>query len=70
MNILKVITYLSIITSSTILAMTGITIIKKINTLEDFKNNTEKNVRKATDKISIAADKITKVTDRIFKGSE
>lgn len=70
MNILKIITYLSVITSSTILAMTGITIMKKVNMLEDFKEETEKNVKKATDKISTAADKITKVTDRIFKGSD
>lgn len=70
MNILRVIAYFSIITSSTILAMTGITVIKKLKLIDDFKEKTENNIKGATDKISTAADKITKVTDRVFKGSD
>ena len=40
MNILRVMAYFSIITSSTILAMTGITVIKKLKLIDDFKEKT------------------------------
>ena len=70
MNILKAITYISIITVTTTWTIAGIKLIKKLELIDDFKNKTEKNIKGATDKISTAADKITKVTDRVFKGSD
>jgi len=70
MNILKAITYISIITVTTTWTIAGIKLIKKLELIDDFKNKTEKNIKDATDKISNTADKITHITNRIFKGSE
>ena len=70
MNILKGITYVSIVAVSTTWTVVGILLIKKSHLLNEFKEEADKNIKGATDKISMVADRINKITDRIFKGSE
>ena len=66
MSILKAFSYISIIVVSTTWTIAGITIIKKLSLINEFKDETEKNIKNATEKISNTADKITKISNRIF----
>ena len=68
MGILKIITYISIVTVSTTWTIAGIKVIKKISLIDEFKDEIQNNVKGATDKLSNAADNVTSVTNRIFKG--
>lgn len=70
MKILQTITYISLIAFSTTWTIFGIKVINKLKSVDDFKNKTEKNIKNATDKISTASDKIIKITNNIFKGSD
>lgn len=66
MNVLKVLTYVGVITVSVTWTVAGILIIKKLPLIDEIK----KDVKGTTEEMSTAAKKVTKVTDRIFKGSD